>query len=418
MIKIKKIFALEFLDSRGIPTIKAHAESLNGIKAEASVPSGSSAGKFESMELRDGGKRYLGKGVLKAVANVNNVIFPRLKGKGFKNQKDIDETLIELDGTPNKSKLGANAILSVSLAVAKLSSESEKMPLYEYLNQSFFSDTKPSLPIPFSVVVEGGKHSSNNLDIQEFIIAPVGISTFEEKFRAVSEIYHTLGENLLKRNQGTNVGLEGAYGPDLNTNTEAMDLIVNAISGADYSGKVKLALDIAASELYHKDEESYYLKSEEVTLKRQQLLGLYNEWCVNYPIISIEDGLEQEDWEGWVDMTEKLSAKGILSVGDDLFVTDPQRIKKGIAKKAANAAIIKPNQIGTLTETVEAINLAIKGDMEYIISHRGGDTIDTFIADLAVASAAHYIKAGAPCRGERVEKYNRLLEIEQELKVK
>lgn len=416
MSKIKEISSFEILDSRGIPTVMTKIEAEGGIVASSSVPSGSSTGRFEATELRDGDKkRFYGKGVLKAVSNVNKIIAPKLKGKDCKDQKAIDEALLELDGTSNKSKLGANAILSVSLTVAKLETLSKKVSLYKYLNQSFFSGVKPDLPTPFSVVIEGGEHSSSNLDIQEFIIAPTEISQFRDKIRSVSEVYQLLGSLLEKRNQGSNVGLEGAYGPRLETNTEAMDIIVESIREAGYKGKIKLALDIAASEIYHKDEEAYYLKSEEITLKKQQLIGLYNEWLLNYPIISIEDGLEEEDWGGWVEMTEKLSSKNVLTIGDDLFVTNPERLEKGIRLKAATGVIIKPNQIGTLTETVEAVIQAKEAGLEHIISHRGGDTCDSFIADLAVASGANFIKTGAPSRGERVAKYDRLLEIAQEI---
>lgn len=416
MAKIKKIFSFEILDSRGTPTLRTKITTEDGVSGESSVPSGSSTGKAEAKELRDGNERYLENGVLKAVTSVNKIIAPKLEGKDTKNQKEIDETLIKLDGTPQKSRLGANAILSVSQTLAKVEAQSQNIPLYKYLNQAFFSGTKINLPTPFSVVIEGGKHSSSNLDVQEFIIVPQGLSSFSEKIRVVSEIYQILGEILKKRNQSVNVGLEGAYGPELATNTEAMDLILEAVNEAGYKDKVKLALDVAASELYlPENEESYYLKSEEITLKKQQLLGLYNEWFSRYPILSIEDGLEQEDWDGWAEMTDRFS-KNIMVIGDDLFVTDPERIKRGVKLKAASGVIIKPNQIGTLTETIKAIKLAKEAGWEYIISHRSGDTCDAFIADLAVASGANFIKAGAPSRGERVEKYNRLLEIEKELK--
>jgi len=416
MAKIKKIWALEILDSRGVPTIRTVIESEDGLISSSSVPSGSSTGKAEALELRDFDERFFGKGVQKAVLNINQIIAPKLKGKDAGKQEEIDDFLQKLDGTPQKSNLGANALLSVSLACSKLEAQSQKIPLYRYLNQAFFGDIKPNIPTPFSVVIEGGKHSSSNLDIQEFIIVPTEISKFPEKIRALSEIYETLGNILEKRNYNSNVGLEGAYGPTLETNTEAMDLILEAIKQTGYSGKVKLALDVAASELYHpEDGGSYYLKSEEISLKRQQLLGLYNEWVSHYPVISIEDGLEQDDWDGWAEMTERLS-KSVMVIGDDLFVTNPERLQKGIELKAANATIIKPNQIGTLSETIEAIKLAKDASWEYIISHRSGETCDTFIADLAAASGANFIKAGAPSRGERVEKYNRLLEINEEIK--
>jgi len=411
MTKIKKIESLEILDSRGIPTIRTIVKSDSGIIADASVPSGSSTGKFEAFELRDNDERYFGKGVLQAVSNVNKIIAPALKGLNPEYQKEIDEKMIKLDGTAQKKKIGANAILSVSLAVARLASKLNKLPLYKYLNNAFLSNINISMPTPFSVVIEGGKHSSCNLDIQEFIIVPNGINNFPDKIRAISEIYYSLG-SILKE---VNVGLEGAFGPSLKSNTEAMSLIVEAIEKAGYSGKVNLALDIAASELYQPDNDgNYYLKSEEITLKKQQLLGLYSDWISNYPIISMEDGLEQEDWDGWIELTERFS-KDVKIIGDDLFVTNPERIKKGIRQKAATGLIIKLNQIGTLSETIAAIKLARKADWTYIISHRSGETCDTFISDLAVSSGASFIKTGAPSRGERVEKYNRLLEIEKEI---
>ncbi len=414
MTKIKKISSFEILDSRGVPTIKTKIETEAG-EVETSVPSGSSTGKAEAKELRDNEKRFLGRGVLKAISNILKIIAPKLEGKDTNDQKAIDLLLKDLDGTAQKSHLGANAILSVSLAVAKAEALSRKIPLYKYLAGFFEGEEGLKLPTPFSVMIAGGKHSSSNLDIQELMVVPLEISSFPEKIRAISEVYLTLGEILKKRNQSNNVGLEGAYGPKFKANNEAMDLIKEAIAEAGYSGKVKIALDVAASELYIPQEESYYLKSEEIVLKKQQLLGLYNDWFSRYPIISIEDGLEQEDWEGWEELTKRFS-KGVKVIGDDLFATNPGRIKKGIKLKAATGVIIKPNQIGTLSETIEAIKLAKESGLEYIISHRSGETNDTFIADLAVASRASFIKAGAPCRGERVAKYNRLLEIAKDLR--
>lgn len=415
MAKIKKISSFQILDSRGIPTLETKVETDDGVLVSASVPSGSSTGSAEAQELRDNTKEYFGKGVKRAQDNVNRIIAPKIEGLDNKNQKEIDEKLIELDGTSNKSRLGANAILSVSLATAKSGALSSKIPLWKYLNQSFFKKIKPSLPVPFSVFICGGKHSSGNLDIQEFIAVPEGISYFTDKIKAISEIYQTLGVILKEKSGGLNIGLEGAYGPNLKTNTEAIDFILEASKKAGYGGKVKIALDVASSEIYMKEEDEYYLKSEGVTLKKSQLIGLYSEWISRYPIISIEDGLQENDWEGWSEMTGKFSGK-ILTIGDDLFSTNPKRIRKGIEQKSATGIIIKPNQIGTLSETAEAIILAKEAGLEYVISHRSGETCDSFISDLAVASGAKYIKAGAPSHGERVAKYNRLLEINQELK--
>lgn len=417
MEKIKNIIAYEILDSRGVPTIRTKIIADNGLSAEASVPSGSSTGIFEAQELRDNdNKRYYGKGVLKAVSNVNDIIAPKLEGHNIKNQEKIDNILIELDGTPQKKNLGGNAILSVSLACARLAALSSRLPLYKYLNNVHFDKNELKIPTPFSVIIEGGKHSSGNMDVQEFILVPMGFNNFDEEMQAISEIYSTLALILERRNKSTNVGMEGAYGPNLKTNVEALEVIVQASEEAGYKDKIKIALDVAASEFYiDKSDESYHLKSESLTLKKQQLLGLYNDWISNFPIFSIEDGLEQNDWNGWAEMTERFSDK-IKIIGDDLFVTNPKRIKKGIELKAATGSIIKFNQIGTLSETIEAIKLVKDAGWEYVISHRSGETCDTFISDLAVSCGANYIKTGAPSRGERVEKYNRLLEINKEIK--
>lgn len=416
MVKIKKITSIEILDSRGIPTLKTKIESSNGNVSEASVPSGSSAGKSEAWELRDGGDRYNGKGVRKAVANVNKKIAPKLIGLNPEDQGKVDKIMQRLDGTPNKKSLGANAILSVSLAISKLAAQEKKIPLYKYLNESFFKNAKMNLPTPFSVVIEAGEHSKSNLEVQEFMIVPEGFFSFSEKIEVVAKIFHELADVLARRGYSTNVGLEGAYGPELKSNFEAMDLIVETIKKVGFENKVTLALDVAASEFYSPEAGGVYnLKSAGVALSAGQLFGLYQEWIDKYPLISIEDGLDEEAWLEWSEMVNRFGDKTKI-IGDDISVTNPKRVRKGIQEKAFTGCIVKPNQIGTISETIEVINILRDNNLECIISHRGGDTDDTFIADLAVASGAKYIKTGAPSRGERVAKYNRLLEIEEELK--
>ena len=415
MTKIKKIHALEILDSRGVPTIKTVIESEAGDKVEAQVPSGSSAGKSEAWELRDGNLRYDGKGVQKAVSNVNGKIAKILINENPENQQKIDQLMMDLDGTNNKEKLGANAILSVSLAVAKLAAKKNNLELYQYLNQKFFNKDKINLPTPFSVIIEAGEHSKSNLEVQEFMIVPEGFSGFSDKLEAIVKVFHELAKILSNKGYDANVGMEGAYGPSLSSNAEAMDLITEVIKKLEFADKIKIALDVAASEFYsEEDDKKYIIKSSEVSLNSHQLLGLYEEWISKYSIMSIEDGLEEDDFSGWAEMNARFRDK-IKIIGDDLSVTNPKRVKKGIEENVFSGCIIKPNQIGSLSETVEVIKMLKEKQLDYIISHRSGETSDTFIADLAVASGANYIKTGAPSRGERVAKYNRLIEIEEEI---
>ncbi|HEB01398.1 MAG TPA: phosphopyruvate hydratase [Candidatus Portnoybacteria bacterium] len=413
--KIKTIQASEILDSRGNPTLCVGVHLASGEIGLASVPSGSSKGSHEALELRDGNKPYQGKGVLKACQNVNRTIAKALQGKDAAQQEKIDDCLIRLDGTKNKSKLGANAILGVSLACARAVAREKKILLYQYLNK-MFSSSPVSLPIPMFNVINGGKHADSGLDIQEFMIVPIGLKKFKERVRAGAEIFHLLKEVLSVGDFTTTVGDEGGFAPRLENHSQALEMILRAVEKSDYSlGKdVVLALDAAASEFYNKKENRYILRSEEASLSRERLIALYNEWIEQYSIISLEDGLEQNDWLGWAEMTEKLG-RNVQIVGDDFLVTNPKRLRRAIKEKSANAILIKLNQIGTLTETLECVRCAQEAGWKVIISHRSGETCDTFIADLAVAVGADYIKAGSLSRGERVSKYNRLMKIEEEL---
>ena len=418
-IKIENIKALEVLDSRGNPTVQVTTYLNDGSYGRCIVPSGASTGSFEAVELRDNDKeRYNGKGVKTAVNNVNEIIKNELVGKSPYNQKMIDDLLIKLDGTDNKAKLGANAMLGVSVSVAKATAKSLQLPFYRYIG-GISSNT---MPIPMMNILNGGKHSDNTVNIQEFMIVPKSGKSFKDKMRTASEIYHELKNILKNRNLVTAVGDEGGFAPNLSNDEEALELLVEAIKNAGYTPgqEVGIALDIAATEMYEEAEkiekEGSYLfwKTGEIKTS-DEMLEYYTELVDKYPIISIEDGLAEEDWYGWEKLTSKLSDK-ILLVGDDLFVTNPKRLQKGIMKKIANSILIKPNQIGTLSETIEAINLAKRNNYTTIISHRSGETEDTTIADLAVALGCKYIKSGAPCRTERVCKYNRLLNIEAENK--
>lgn len=418
-IKIENIKALEVLDSRGNPTVQVTTYLNDGSYGRCIVPSGASTGSFEAVELRDNDKeRYNGKGVKTAVNNVNEIIKNELVGKSPYNQKIIDDLLIKLDGTDNKAKLGANAILGVSVSVAKVAAKSLQLPIYRYIG-GISSNT---MPIPMMNILNGGKHSDNTVNIQEFMIVPKSGKCFKDKMRTASEIYHELKNILKNRNLVTAVGDEGGFAPNLSNDEEALELLVEAIKNAGYTPgqEVGIALDIAATEMYEEAEkiekEGSYLfwKTGEIKTS-DEMLEYYTELVDKYPIISIEDGLAEEDWYGWEKLTSKLSDK-ILLVGDDLFVTNPKRLQKGIMKKIANSILIKPNQIGTLSETIEAINLAKRNNYTTIISHRSGETEDTTIADLAVALGCKYIKSGAPCRTDRVCKYNRLLNIEAENK--
>ena len=416
-IKIEKIKAIEVLDSRGNPTVQVTTYLNDGSCGRCIVPSGASTGSFEAVELRDNDTtRFNGKGVRTAVNNVNEIISKELKRKNPYDQKNIDKMLLELDGTDNKGKLGANAILGVSISIAKAAAKSLSMPFYYYIG----GIKSNSMPIPMMNILNGGKHSDNNVNIQEFMIVPIGGKTIKEKIRMASEIYHCLKSILKERKLGTAVGDEGGFAPNLASDEEALELLVEAIQKAGYEPKqeVGLALDVAATEMYEEGakagKESKYLFWKTGEEKTSDEMVEYLENLVNkYPIISIEDGLAEEDWYGWEKLTNKLSNK-ILLVGDDLFVTNPKRLKKGIINNIANSILIKPNQIGTLTETMEAINLAKKNSYTTVISHRSGETEDTTIADLAVAMECEFIKSGAPCRTDRVAKYNRLINIEEE----
>ena len=417
-LAIEKVKALEILDSRGNPTVQVEVETEGGFIGVASVPSGASTGSFEAVELRDGDKnRYKGKGVQKAVENVNKKISKEIIGMNVYEQKNIDETMIKLDDTPNKSNLGANEILGVSLAVAKAAAESLGMDLYEYIGGKQAKD----LPVPMMNILNGGKHSDNNISIQEFMIMPIGDITFAERLRRGVEIYHTLKSVLKEKGFSVGVGDEGGFAPNLENEEQALDVIIEAIKKAGYEPKkdIVLALDIASTEMYDEakkiGESGYYFWKTKHMKTKDEMVEYLVELCNKYPIASIEDGLAEEDWDTWKVLTEKLGDK-IQLVGDDLFVTNMQRLSRGIEKNVANAILIKPNQIGTLTETLDTIELAKKHGYRTVISHRSGETEDTTIADIAVATNAGQIKTGAPCRTDRVAKYNRLLRIEENFK--
>ena len=408
--KIISVKALELMDSRSNPTIGARVELADGSTGFALSPSGASTGIYEAHELRDGDKsRYGGRGVLKAVENINTVIAPALISLANANQKTVDEAMITLDGTENKSKLGANAILAVSLAFAKAAAASEKTPLYRFLG----GRETPTLPRPMMNILNGGAHADNTVDIQEFMITPTKAANFAEALRMCSEIYHTLKKILNQKGLSTGVGDEGGFAPNLQSGEEAIELILQAVGESGYTTKeIKIALDVAASEWYK--DGTYHLPKKGYSLSADDLITYYDSLCEKYPIISIEDGLAEEDWASWQKLTARLGEHTQL-VGDDLFVTNEKRLQKGIASGCANAILIKPNQIGTLTETLAVISLAKKNGYATVISHRSGETEDTTIADIAVATSAGQIKTGAPCRSDRVAKYNRLLVIEDEL---
>jgi enolase len=414
MRQIKSVRAMEILDSRGNPTLRVTVRLDNGIVAAASVPSGASTGENEAVELRDGDKkRYGGKGVLKAVANVNDVIGPALVGKDPHQQEKIDRLMIAADGTPNKGKLGANAILGVSMAIARAAALADGVPLYRYLG----GPKACRLPVPMMNILNGGKHADNSVDFQEFMVMPLGAPTFAEALRYGAETFHALKSILHKKGYTTSVGDEGGFAPDLKSNDEACELILEAITKAGYApGKdVALALDPAASSFWNNG--AYDLsKSGQGRKTSSQMTALYRDWVRKYPIVSLEDGLAENDWDGFVEQTAILGEQdGIQIVGDDLYVTNTQFIARGIERKATNAVLIKLNQIGTVTETIEAIEMCRKAGWGYVISHRSGETEDAFIADFAVAMAGGQIKTGSACRSERIAKYNRLLEIEAEL---
>ena len=417
-LAIEEIKALEVLDSRGNPTVQVEVITEEGTNGVAMVPSGASTGSFEAVELRDGDKsRYLGKGVLKAVENVNKIIAKELEGMNVFEQAEIDKKLIEIDGTENKGKLGANATLGVSLAVARAAANSLGMSLYKYIG----GVNAKTLPVPMMNILNGGKHADNTVNIQEFMIMPVGAKSFSECLRMSAEIYHTLKKVLKAKELATGVGDEGGFAPNLSSDEEALKLIVEAISKAGYKPgeDVVLALDVASTEMYDEakkigKEGCYYFWKTEELKTEDEMIEYLEDLANKYPIISIEDGLAEEDWEGWRKLTEKLGNK-LQLVGDDLFVTNIKRLQKGLDNKIANSILIKLNQIGTLTETLDAIELAKKNGYTAVVSHRSGETEDTTLADVAVATNAGQIKTGAPCRTDRVAKYNRLLNIEAEL---
>ena len=409
----------EVLDSRGNPTVEAEVCLSNGACGSAAVPSGASTGTHEALELRDGDtQRYRGAGVLRAVDNVNQIIGPSLEGWSPLDQQAIDQKLNRLDGTPDKSNLGANALLAVSMAVAKaaaLAGDRLGNPgtsLWRHLAQG----KAVSLPVPMFNILNGGRHASDSVDIQEFMVVPVGSTTFAQALQAGSEIYHQLRTLLRDAGHNLNVGDEGGFAPSLDSNREAMELVLKAVESAGYApGRdVYLALDVAATELYQKSQDRYVLEREGITLASAELVALYGNWSREYPIISIEDGLGEDDWEGWADMERRLGGS-VQLVGDDLYVTNIQRIQKGIDSNASNAVLLKPNQIGTLTETEDAFHMAREAGWGTVMSHRSGETEDTTIADLAVGWDVQQIKTGSPARSERVAKYNRLLRIESEL---
>jgi enolase len=414
MTEIVQIRAREILDSRGNPTVEADVILESGALGRAAVPSGASTGEHEAVELRDGDKsHYLGKGVLQAVENIETIIAPELEGFDATNQRLLDATLIQLDGTPNKSKLGANAILAVSMAAARASAQTLEIPLYRYLGGSNAS----ILPTPMMNILNGGAHADSNVDFQEFMVMPVGAERFSDALRWGAEVFHTLKGVLKKKGYSTAVGDEGGFAPSLSSNSEAIELILEAITLAGYKPgeQIAIALDPAASEFYDKDKKKYvFKKSDQRELSSEEMAHFWDNWSRQYPIVSIEDGLAEDDWEGWRILTEKAGSR-IQLVGDDLFVTNVQRLQRGIEEGIANSILIKVNQIGTVTETFEAIELGRRYGYTSIISHRSGETEDTFIADLAVATGAGQIKTGSASRTDRIAKYNQLLRIEEEL---
>jgi len=409
---IEKVSGREVIDSRGNPTVEATVILTDGSVGKASVPSGASTGIYEAHEKRDGDRRrFGGKGVLEAVGGIGSEISPALAGMNASKQQEIDRVMRELDGTPEKKRLGANAILAVSLATCRAAAAFYGEPLWKYLGGA----RARRLPVPMFNILNGGAHASNNVDIQEFMVLPVGASSFAEALRAGCEIYHTLGAILKKEGLSTAVGDEGGFAPNLESDTAALDLICRAITDAGYSlDEVRIALDVAASEWYSESEGQYRCPKSGKTYDTEALISLWESLSARYPIYSIEDGLDQRDFVGWSKMTERLGSK-IMLVGDDFFVTNPERVKRGIKEGAANAVLVKPNQIGTLTETMEVCEMAAASGYNTIMSHRSGETEDSTLADLAVALGSPFIKSGAPCRSERLAKYNRLLAIETAL---
>lgn len=418
MSKIEKIYAREILDSRGNPTVEVEIRLESGTMAVAAVPSGASTGAYEALEMRDGDKeRYGGLGVQKAVSNVNGKIAEKVIGMDVFAQEKIDKTMLELDGTENKSNLGANAILGVSLAVCRAAALEKGLPLYKYIAKTYKFPVKFTLPIPMFNVINGGMHSDSGLSIQEYKIVPDGIKTFKEQYRAGSEIFHALKKLIAANGQTTSVGDEGGFAPKLESNSEPLELINKAFMEAGYAGgkQINIGIDCAANSFFDEKDEKYVFKPENAMLTREMLVNIYNEWISKYHVISVEDGLNENDWDGWAMMNEKIGKK-VMLIGDDLLVTNVKRLKTAIEKKACNAVLIKVNQIGSLTETIDCIKLAKKNSMKIVISHRSGETTDDFISDLAVGTGAEYMKSGSLSRGERICKYNRLLRIEEEIK--
>lgn len=410
-MKIRRVHAREVLDSRGQPTVEVEVTLGKGVTGRATVPSGASTGEHEAVELRDGGRRFLGKGVSRAVENVNRRLGPRLRGKDARDQAAIDQLMIELDGSRDKGKLGANAILGVSLAVAHAQARADGVSLFRYLGGA----AARMLPVPMFNVLNGGVHADNNVDVQEFMIVPYGMKSFKEALRAAVEIYQTLKKVLQNRAYSTSVGDEGGFAPRVASNSEAIELLLEAVSQAGYraESQVGLALDVASSGFFE-DGQYVFKKSDGRKLGRDEMVRLYEDWVRQYPLISIEDAFAEDDWEGWRMLTAALGSK-VQLVGDDLFVTNEQRLRRGIESGVGNSILIKVNQIGTLTETLRTMKLAKQSGFMTVISHRSGETEDVTIADLAVATHAGQIKTGAPCRGERTAKYNQLLRIEEEL---
>ncbi|MGA7720897.1 MAG: phosphopyruvate hydratase [Ignavibacteriaceae bacterium] len=411
-MKVTKVTGREILDSRGNPTVEVDVILSNKFLGRAIVPSGASTGEREAMELRDGDKsRFKGKGVLKAVENVNNDIAKCITGKDFDSQKDIDNTMIKLDGTPNKSKLGANAILGVSMAFAKAAALKNGEPLYRYLKNR----SKYLMPVPCMNVINGGKHADNNVDFQEFMIAPHNADSFREAIRKGIEVFHTLKEILKKKGYSTGVGDEGGFAPNLKSNEEAVEVILEAINAAGYKPgtDVSICLDPATSEMWE-DGKYKFFKSDQHLVTPGEMVDIWKKWAADYPIILLEDGMAENDWEGWANLTKELGGK-IELVGDDIFCTNPKILKEGIEKGIGNSILIKLNQIGSVTETLKTIELAKKNNYNYFISHRSGETEDTTIADLTVATNAGHLKTGSGCRSERIAKFNQLIRIEEEL---
>ena len=411
-MKIKEVAALEVLDSRGNPTVEVEVALTNGARGRATVPSGASTGEHEAVELRDGGARFLGKGVLRAVGHVKRNLAQRVVGLDARDQRKLDRCMIDLDRTPDKGRLGANAILGVSLAAARAQAAADKVPLYRYLG----GEGARTLPAPMLNVLNGGVHADNNLDVQEFMVIPWGFGSFSEALRAGAEIYGVLRQVLARKGYSTGVGDEGGFAPKLRDNEEAVELLLEAVVRAGYraGSQVVLGLDVAASEFHSSGGAYAFEKSGGGRMNSADLVALYERWVRDYPIVSIEDALGEDDWEGWEILTAALGDK-VQLVGDDLFVTNPRRLEEGIRRGVANSILVKPNQIGTLSETLETIEAARAAGYATVISHRSGETEDATIADLAVATGAGQIKTGAPCRGERTAKYNRLLRIEREL---